>query len=64
MAGVTHVVYDPPISSLPYLVVTFLPDGTVDVAAFKRAREADTFAIRMARATRRRRGAKEPEASN
>lgn len=45
----THVVYDPPIFSLPYFAVVFRPNGTLRVRAFKSARAADTYAARMLR---------------
>ena len=61
MTGISHIVYDPPVSSLPYLVVMFLPDGMVDVESFKDGRDANAFAIRMARAARQRSGEKEFE---
>jgi hypothetical protein len=61
MTGISHIVYDPPVSSLPYLVVMFLPDGMVDVESFKDGRDAHAFAIRMARAARQRSGEKEFE---
>jgi hypothetical protein len=51
MARITHVVYDPPLASLPYLAVVFRPDGTLEVKPFKNARQADAFTKRMARAT-------------
>ena len=49
MAGITHVVYDPPVSRLPYLAVAFHPDGTLQVQAFGSAAQADAFVARMAR---------------
>lgn len=45
----TLVVYDPPISSLPYLVVVFRPDGTLEVRPFKSSREAEAHAVRASR---------------
>ena len=45
----TSVVYDPPVTSLPYLAVVFRPDGTLQVKPFKSARAADTYAVRMQR---------------
>jgi hypothetical protein len=46
--AITRAVYDPPISSLPYLVAVFHPDGTVEVVPFKTAHAADTHAERAA----------------
>ena len=51
-AGITHVVYDPPVSSLPYLDVVFLPTGSLQVRALESAVEADGFIARTARAAR------------
>jgi len=45
----THVVYDPPTSSLPYLAVVFRPDGTLEVKPFKSARAADTYSAGLMR---------------
>ena len=42
--AITHAVYDPPVSSLPYLVAVFHPGGAVKVAAFKTAQAADAYA--------------------
>ena len=48
--AITHVVYDPPITSLPYLAVVFLADGKLEVTPFKTARDAEAFTKRQARA--------------
>jgi hypothetical protein len=48
MARITHVVYDPPVTSLPYLAVVFLADGGLEVAPFKTARAAEAFTKRQA----------------
>ena len=45
--AVTHVVYDPPLNSLPYLAVCFRPNGRLLVKPFKSAQEADAYAARM-----------------
>lgn len=45
----THVVYDPPLTGLPYLAVVFLPDGTLQAMPFKSAAKADAYAAKMAR---------------
>ena len=44
--AVTRVVYDPPISGLPYLAVVFRLDGTLEIKSFKTARAADAHAAR------------------
>ena len=46
---ITRAVYDPPLSSLPYLVAVFHPDGTLEVVPFKTARAADAHAAQAAR---------------
>jgi hypothetical protein len=46
--AITRAVYDPPLSSLPYLVAVFHPDGTVEVVPFKTARAADAHAAQEA----------------
>jgi hypothetical protein len=45
----THVVYDPPLSNLPFLAVIFQPDGTLHVKPFKSGRAADAYAARLLR---------------
>lgn len=43
------VVYDPPLSRLPYLAVALRANGTLRVKPFKSARAADAYAARMPR---------------
>jgi hypothetical protein len=49
----TPVVYDPPLSRLPYLAVEFLPNGTLEVKSFKSASKADAYAAKVAKLTKR-----------
>lgn len=56
---VTHVVYDPPLLRLPYLVVSFRRNGAPQVKPFKSARAADTYAARMWRQARKKKHPKQ-----
>lgn len=40
---VGYAVYSPPQSGLPYLAVTFLPDGKVEARQFDNAKDAEDF---------------------
>lgn len=49
MANVVKcVVDDPPIFSLPYLVVLILPDGTTRAWSFPSEKDAEAFAVQIA----------------
>ncbi len=48
MATTKCAVYEPPITSLPYLVVVFLPDGTIQVQPFASAKDAEAYAEQVA----------------
>jgi hypothetical protein len=42
----TYVIYYPPTTSHPFLVVTFLADGTPKVLSFGKEKEAEAFVAR------------------
>ena len=44
MATTKCAVYEPPITSLPCLVVVFFPDGTLQVQPFASAEDAEAYA--------------------
>jgi hypothetical protein len=44
MATRKCAVYEPPVASLPYLVVVFFQDGTLKVQPFASAEEAEAYA--------------------
>ena len=48
MATTKCAVYEPPITSLPYLVLVFLPDGTLQVQPFASAEDAEAYAEQVA----------------
>jgi hypothetical protein len=48
MATTKCAVYEPPVTSLPYLVVVFFPDGTLQVQPFASAEDAEAYAEQVA----------------
>jgi hypothetical protein len=48
MATRKCAVYEPPVASLPYLVVVFFPDGTLQVQPFASAEDAEVYAEQVA----------------
>jgi hypothetical protein len=48
MATRKCAVYEPPVASLPYLVVVFYPDGTLQVQPFASAEDAEVYAEQVA----------------
>jgi hypothetical protein len=48
MATTKWAVYEPPVASLPYLVVVFFPDRTLQVQPFASAKDAEAYAEQVA----------------
>jgi hypothetical protein len=46
---VGYAVYWPPVTGLPYLAVTFLPDGTVDARQFDNAEGAEAYSADLSK---------------